>query len=425
MNLPKGKLLLLLSLFILNSCEKKVSNIEPQLSDFEQVFKHVEIKTSSKFKELLEGVGSFSSNVRTSNSTLLNSELGLLYLNNSIERVSNPDQYAPNYSVPIFSLESEAYAAEILSFVATQYGYNGVILSFIPDDGLSYNLQDFTGWIKVLNLDRELEVETYYYQGEPSKSSKGRAHEDDCELSVSYVYDPSINVWGYDIELVCSSGSGSSAWPEDTGTPIGGNNPWYPDAENETGGGSSGSGGEGGSSGSIGISPLETDGYSGDGDLNDNDYETTECSQNLQSIPRSVTLSNGTRVRVTFGTTESDGLSANNLVAPSLLNAIVHALNKASNQVTMTHIHISATTNGIHGIHSNHYKKRAVDISRINNQNIYHIQNSDLVRIFQESFDSYSDIRENFGPSFQHKQGSNYNVGGHKDHIHISTNNCQ
>ena len=169
---------------------------------------------------------------------------------------------------------------------------------------------------------------------------------------------------------------------------------------------------------------MRVDDYSGDGNLDDNDYETSDCTQDLERIPSSITLTNGSKVQVTFGI-KKDRLNADNPVAQSLLNSIVFALNEASKSIIISHIHISATTNGGHGTYSNHYKKRAIDISRINNQSIYNIRNSDLVRVLQESFDRYSDIRENFGPAFHHKSGNNYNVGGHSDHLHISTNNCQ
>lgn len=181
----------------------------------------------------------------------------------------------------------------------------------------------------------------------------------------------------------------------------------------------------GGNSGDGDDMPNIGDNYSGDGDLYDNDYETIECAENLKHVPKIITLKNGSEVDVTFGITQSDGLYADNPIAESLLNAIIFALNEASQQISINHIHISATSNGTHGTYSNHYKNRAVDISRVNNSPIISIQDSDLVRILQESFDNYSDIRENFGPAFHHKLGQNYNVGGHSDHLHISTNNCK
>ena len=154
------------------------------------------------------------------------------------------------------------------------------------------------------------------------------------------------------------------------------------------------------------------------------DFETTDCTDNLVRIPHSITLNNDNVVQITFGYTSSDGQYADNPVSQSLLNAIVHALNEASSSVNINSVHISATSNGEHSPSSNHYKNRAVDISKINGQRIYNIQNSNEVKFLQEAFDSFPDIRENFGPSFNHKLGDNYDVGGHNDHLHISTNNC-
>jgi len=163
------------------------------------------------------------------------------------------------------------------------------------------------------------------------------------------------------------------------------------------------------------------DEYSGDG-FDDPDFSSSNYTGPTTKIPTTIKLDNGQEVNVTFGITKSDQKSANNPVKPSLVNAIKFALNDASKIVKITHIHISATTNGAHHPESNHYKNKAVDISRINNQYIFDIQNSNLVKSLQEAFDKFPEIRENFGPAFKHKFGQPYNVGGHNDHIHISVN---
>lgn len=40
----------------------------------------------------------------------------------------------------------------------------------------------------------------------------------------------------------------------------------------------------------------------------------------------------------------------------------------------------------------------------------------------QQSLENLSNIRENFGPSFKHKNGLPWTVPGHQDHIHFSIN---
>jgi len=148
-------------------------------------------------------------------------------------------------------------------------------------------------------------------------------------------------------------------------------------------------------------------------------------------IPNPILLSNGDMVSVTFGTTNSDNQNANQLVAVELINALKYALNKANNELSssekITSIHIMATSNGAHSPTSNHANGTAVDISRINGVKMVTSGVTNQIEKLQEAFDQFQYIRENFGPSFKHKYfiesnswNYNFNVGGHKDHIHIS-----
>jgi hypothetical protein len=45
-----------------------------------------------------------------------------------------------------------------------------------------------------------------------------------------------------------------------------------------------------------------------------------------------------------------------------------------------------------------------------------------LVDAIQDTFESYTGRRENFGPHMKKKLGSNWSVAGHNDHIHLSVN---
>ncbi len=163
------------------------------------------------------------------------------------------------------------------------------------------------------------------------------------------------------------------------------------------------------------------DDYSGDG-VNDPDYEAESYQGPLKEIPTKFELDNGKSVDVTFGVTQSDIKSAQNPVKPSLVDAIEFALNEVSKLHDINHIHVSSTTNGEHHPQSSHYRNKAVDISRINNEKIYNIRNSEIVKDFQEAFERFYDIRENFGTHLKNKLGEPYEVGGHQDHIHISVN---
>jgi len=161
--------------------------------------------------------------------------------------------------------------------------------------------------------------------------------------------------------------------------------------------------------------------YSGDG-FNDFDDNTSDSGPKTY-FPTSIQLNNGKKVTVTFGTTSSDNKSAYQQVSVKLIQAVVNALNLSSAQITITDIYIKATTNGAHAPTSNHYLGLAVDISRINGQYVQNLGGSNpLVQQLQIALDNVPNSRENFGPAFQHKLGTDHYVGGHTDHIHFSVN---
>jgi len=78
-------------------------------------------------------------------------------------------------------------------------------------------------------------------------------------------------------------------------------------------------------------------------------------------------------------------------------------------------------------VHSRHNQRKAVDISRLNDTKIaigypHNAALKALVDAIQETFESYSGRRENFGPRLKKKLGQNWSVPGHHDHIHLSVN---
>lgn len=176
-------------------------------------------------------------------------------------------------------------------------------------------------------------------------------------------------------------------------------------------------------------SMMHNDGYSGDSELGDSDEDNDAYEGPMRRIPSTIILEDGSEVSVTFGNTK-DGVNSDREVADDVVNAIIHALNEANEDLPasekITSIHIAATTNGEHAAESNHKKGTAVDISKINGTRLIHLGPNSQVTALQNGFQSFHNIRENFGPVFKFKTFSNGNVhsnwpvGGHKDHIHIS-----
>lgn len=90
-------------------------------------------------------------------------------------------------------------------------------------------------------------------------------------------------------------------------------------------------------------------------------------------------------------------------------------------------INISSVKDSHEGKVSNHNDGRAVDINQINGTRIAigYPQDGEvtaIVKAIQDAFESYSDKRENFGPHLKKKEGKNWTVDGHADHIHLSVN---
>tara|TARA_R110001583_G_scaffold147991_2_gene299977 strand:- start:6137 stop:7702 length:1566 start_codon:yes stop_codon:yes gene_type:complete len=150
-----------------------------------------------------------------------------------------------------------------------------------------------------------------------------------------------------------------------------------------------------------------------------------------QLISNPLVLDNGDQISVSFGTTDSDNINANQLVSVDLVNAIKFAIESANSNLSSSEkiisIYIMATTNGKHSSTSNHSNGTALDISRINGDKMALSGITNQIKELQKAFDGFIFIRENFGPYFKHKFNNanntwnySYPVGGHKDHIHVS-----
>lgn len=91
----------------------------------------------------------------------------------------------------------------------------------------------------------------------------------------------------------------------------------------------------------------------------------------------------------------------------------------------LTSINCSSIKDSHEGKVSNHNIGRAVDINKINTIRIavgYPQEGTvtKIVKAIQDAFEEFEDKRENFGPHLKKKEGEDYNVGGHADHIHLS-----
>ncbi len=116
-----------------------------------------------------------------------------------------------------------------------------------------------------------------------------------------------------------------------------------------------------------------------------------------------------------------------NNVVQSMIDGLKHCIKSdIATGNTLTKIYISSVTDSHEGSPgSRHNQEKAVDISRINGTKIAVGYPDDatvkaIVDAIQDTFESYDGRRENFGPHLKKKNGSNWTVGGHADHIHLS-----
>lgn len=127
-------------------------------------------------------------------------------------------------------------------------------------------------------------------------------------------------------------------------------------------------------------------------------------------------------VQVTFNS------GVNNDVKDKMVEGLKHCIKKdvAAGQ-TLLSINISSMKDSHEGKVSNHNIGTAVDINQINGTRIAigYPQNGEvtaIVKAIQETFETYSDRHENFGPYLKKKDGNDHSISGHGDHIHLNVN---
>ncbi|MFS4456344.1 hypothetical protein [Maribacter sp. 2304DJ31-5] len=210
-------------------------------------------------------------------------------------------------------------------------------------------------------------------------------------------------------------------------------------------------------------------------DIEDADYRTSEeiALRELDYFTLPIKLKSGDSVIVNFGRTK-DFVTSYQKVINLVITSLTEVLNNANENLLndsippIKQIYISASSNGKHSKYSNHYKKEAIDISRINGQMIAYHQFSykvkeelkdyieglnyndyedkyylfiegtpynldeiflwDRLKILQEAILNNKHTRENYGPYLNTKYDKNseklieydYVIPGHHNHIHYS-----
>ncbi len=127
------------------------------------------------------------------------------------------------------------------------------------------------------------------------------------------------------------------------------------------------------------------------------------------------------------GVTVEFSSTVGNNVVQSMIDGLNFCITQGiASGYTLTKIYISSAYDS-HESPSRHMQHKAVDISRINGTKIAigypeGGETKAIVDAIQEKYEGFDGRRENFGPYLKKKDGQNWTVGGHEDHIHLSVN---
>jgi len=127
------------------------------------------------------------------------------------------------------------------------------------------------------------------------------------------------------------------------------------------------------------------------------------------------------------GVTVEFSSAVNKNVNQRMIDGLKHVIKPAiATGYTLNKIYISSA-NDQHTLPSRHAQGKGVDISRINGKKMSTSYPGDatvkaVVDALQDTFETFTHRRENFGPHFKKKLGANHSVSGHSDHIHFSVN---
>jgi hypothetical protein len=136
-------------------------------------------------------------------------------------------------------------------------------------------------------------------------------------------------------------------------------------------------------------------------------------------MPAIPTIINGVTVGFASG--------VNTDVTQTMINGLKHCIKiQIASGYFLNKIYISSAYDS-HSLPSRHMQQKGVDVSRINDTKIaigYPLNTAvkAIVDSIQDSFESFSSRRENFGPHLKKKLGQDWTVSGHNDHIHLSVN---
>ncbi len=127
------------------------------------------------------------------------------------------------------------------------------------------------------------------------------------------------------------------------------------------------------------------------------------------------------------GVTVEFASTVNKEVEQAVIDGLNHCIKPGiATGHNLSKIYISSA-NDSHVSPSRHAQKKAVDISRINGVYIINGYPSNatvkaIVEAIQNTFETYTNKRENYGPLFRKKNGAAWNADAHNDHIHLSVN---
>jgi hypothetical protein len=151
------------------ACSQKES-LKPA---FLETMEKVELRKEESLSRTLTGLTKSQANSRTALA-----DYGTLDLDKIYKRIASEEQLYPNYMIRLYPPEGVHNSLEYLVMIGTEYGFRGYIFQYQTTPEHINSIADpkiYTGYINILDLNRELLAQKYYYEGKENNNINHRS----------------------------------------------------------------------------------------------------------------------------------------------------------------------------------------------------------------------------------------------------------
>ncbi len=183
------KLIAVCSLFLLIAACTQEQDLEP---GFLQTMEKAELKNEERLSRTLTKISTSQPNSRSASA-----DYGTLDFDKVYKRIASEDQAYANYMIRLYPPNGVDNSLEYLVMIGTDYGFRAYILQYQTTLEHINSINDptnYTGYINILNLKRELLAQNYFIEGEDTEvpvNTNNRTTGTSC--TCEYEYDVIVN----------------------------------------------------------------------------------------------------------------------------------------------------------------------------------------------------------------------------------------